>query len=260
MRPFRLPFSLWLALCAALAAPVARAANNDASGTTAKTHPLVWDAMKKTFEAKPGDSVAEFTFSVKNTSDKDVEVLELTPSCGCTVPEMPKTPWILAPGASGAFRATVDFAGKQGTFSKSIHVATSAGAQYLELEIKIPDTPEARRLRNQQLASVDRQAVFRGDCASCHVAPATGKLGGDLFQAACAICHTAEHRAGMVPDLAVAKEPRDAAWWRRWIGEGKPRTLMPAFAQEHGGPLTAEQVESLVEFALKNLPTQPAAN
>ena len=32
---------------------------------------------------------------------------------------------------------------------------------------------------------------------------------------------------------------------------------MPAFAQSQGGPLTDQQIESLIEFALASLPTQP---
>ena len=54
-----------------------------------------------------------------------------------------------------------------------------------------------------------------------------------------------------------AREPRDAAFWRKWISEGKEGTLMPAFAQAQGGPLTDQQIESLIEFALASLPTQP---
>ena len=38
-----------------------------------------------------------------------VEILELRPSCGCTVAEMPKTPWVLAPGEKSSFRAIADF-------------------------------------------------------------------------------------------------------------------------------------------------------
>ena len=78
-----------------------------------------------------------------------------------------------------------------------------------------------------------------------------------LFNAACSICHEADPRATMVPDLNVAREKRDAAYWRKWIAEGKEQTLMPAFHEKHGGPLSETQVESLVTFVLKNFPTEP---
>jgi hypothetical protein len=36
--------------------------------------------------------------------------------------------------------------------------------------------------------------------------------------------------------------------------EGKEGTLMPGFGQRQGGPLTEEQVNSLVEFLPKQFP------
>jgi cytochrome c5 len=223
-------------------------------------HPLVWDAMELSVVAKPGEKEAKFQFHVTNMSAQPVEIIEIRASCGCTVAEMPSTPWILAAGAKGSFSAVVDFQGKAGRLLKTLHVDSAAGGQMLTMMIDIPETEESRRARNQQMAFMDRQAVFRGACASCHVAPTVGKTGAELFQAACGICHQASHRASMVPDLTIVREPRDAEFWRRWIAEGKDRTLMPAFARERGGPLTAEQIASLVEYAMREFPTAPRAN
>lgn len=225
-----------------------------------KPHPLSWDAMNKSLDARPGEEMASFQFTVTNTSQDPVEIAGLQPSCGCTVAEMPSRPWVLAPGASGSFSATVDFRGKHGKFMKTIFVYSPAGSQSLTVTINIPETPQSARDRNRQMATVDRQAVFRGECASCHVTPTVGKTGAELFKAACAICHEAEHRASMVPDLMVAREPRDAAYWQRWIGDGKEGTLMPGFAKRHQGPLSDEQIVSLVEYALARLPTGPRTN
>lgn len=216
--------------------------------------------MEKRVEAKAEGGEASFEFNVTNKSAEPVEVLHIAPSCGCTVAEMPSTPWIIAPGAKGAFTAVVDYRGKQGTFSKTLVVESKAGSQTLTVVIELPDNEESRRARNQQMAFVDRQAVFRGECASCHVLPTIGKTGGDLYKAACGICHDANPRASMVPDLLVAREARDAAYWERWISDGKERTLMPGFDAKHGGPLTAAQIASLVEYALTQLPTEPAKN
>ena len=222
-----------------------------------KPHPLVWDAMEKTLTVKPDGESAKFEFKVVNKSGEPVEVLRIEPSCGCTVAEMPSKPWILAPGAEGAFSADVDYRGKLGQFSKAIYIHSTAGSQVLHVTIQIPDTEENRRARNQQLALADRQGVFRGECVNCHVVPTVGKTGEALFQTACAICHDANPRASMVPDLRVAREPRDAAYWEKWISEGKEQTLMPAFAAKRGGPLSPEQIASLVEYALARLPTRP---
>ena len=226
-------------------------------GTPKPPHPLVWDAVEKTMAVKPEQGEAKFTFNVTNKSSEPVEILQIQPSCGCTVAEMPSTPWLIAPGTEGAFTAVVDFRGKHGKFTKTINVHSNGGTQRLTVVVDIEETEEGRRARNQLLASADRQGVFRGDCASCHVVPTVGKMGGELFQAACAICHAASPRASMVPDLAIAREPRDAAYWEKWISEGKERTLMPGFGAKRGGPLTDEQIASLVEYAMANLPTEP---
>jgi cytochrome c553 len=222
------------------------------------SHALVWDAMEKIHTAKPGEERATFEFTVTNSSDRVVAIGEIQPSCGCTVAELPATPWVLAPKARGSFKATMEFLGRDGTVSKTLTVSSTEGGQTLTVTVKIPEPDPAMRQRNQELAKSDRQAVFRNDCASCHVTPTVGKEGAALFAAACTICHTDEkHRASFVPDLWSVREKRDARYWAKWIGEGKEGTLMPAFAKQHGGPLSDEQIDSLVTFALRHLPTEP---
>jgi mono/diheme cytochrome c family protein len=105
----------------------------------------------------------------------------------------------------------------------------------------------------------DRQAIFKGDCVKCHVDKGVGKMGAELYAADCGICHDAEHRAAMVPDLKVPRSPRDLAFWQKWIMEGKPGTMMPAFAQAHGGPLTQEQIDSLTLYLYQTMTRNPAA-
>jgi mono/diheme cytochrome c family protein len=252
---------LVMAVSAALFAAEQSAATTSApaaaAGDEAAANPLVWDAMNKTVEANRGDGAAEFHFSVTNTGSETVKIEQIRPSCGCTVAEMPSTPWILAAGAKGTFTARIDLRGKQGVLSKSLFVNSTAGTQVLGIHVKIPVMDDAERKRNQAIAQANRQAVFQGECASCHVKPAEGKMGGELFTVACGVCHFASNRATMVADLLTAKEHRDAEFWRKWISEGKEGTLMPAWSKEHGGPLTKEQIESLVQFATAALPSDP---
>jgi mono/diheme cytochrome c family protein len=229
-----------------------------AEGAASSLRLLEWDALEKSVTPPVGVSETVFEFKATNRGEQTVEVIEARPSCGCTTVDLPEAPWRLGAGASGTLRAKVDFRGKHGVFRKAVQVHTSAGSQTLMLTVNIPEAGEAERRRNQELAAANRQAVFREDCARCHAAPAAGKRGQELFFAVCAVCHLAPLRASMVPDLAEAKERRDAGYWRKWIGEGKDGTLMPAFAEAKGGPLTGEQIESLVAFALETLPTEPA--
>jgi mono/diheme cytochrome c family protein len=226
----------------------------------AETHAagLKWDALEKRHIAEPGEEEAKLTFSVTNEMDHPVEIRSTATSCSCTVATPPRKPWLIAPGGTETLQVTVDLRNRRGGLSKTVYVDTSEGEQMLLVHVQIPPPPEVRREMNLITAQADRQAVLRGDCASCHVAPTVGKKGAELFQTACGICHTAEHRASMVPDLALAKVARDAAYWNKWIREGGEGTLMPAFDQAHEGSLDNEQIQSLVTYLLEHLPTQPA--
>jgi len=99
-----------------------------------------------------------------------------------------------------------------------------------------------------QKAVENRQAVFKGDCASCHVKKIEGKYGQQLFDAVCAICHESAHRASMVPDLHNLPVPTNEEFWRTWITAGKAGSLMPAFATSQGGPLSDLQIASLAAY------------
>ena len=115
------------------------------------------------------------------------------------------------------------------------------------------------RQTNQKLALADRQAVFKGDCAKCHVEPTVNKMGQQLFTAACGICHEGEHRASMVPDLRALPKEKNADYWRTWITYGRPGSLMPAFSKAEGGILDDAQIASLVSYLMTAIPAAPAA-
>jgi mono/diheme cytochrome c family protein len=228
----------------------------DAAGAK-PTLPLVWDNTEKILTPSPGETNGGFQFTVTNVSDQPVTIVQIRPTCGCTIAEMPSDPWVLAPGASGTFIGNIDFRGKEGTVTKALFVNSSAGTQQLLVTVRIPTPDESMRKENQRVAEANRQAVFQGDCAKCHLAPTRGLTGGELFRTACGVCHFSPRRASIVPDLLTARQHRDAAFWRKWITEGKEGTLMPAWSKSHGGPLSDEQIDSLVKFALEMLPTEP---
>ena len=225
---------------------------------------LFWDGMSKETNVAADDPAAFFNFHLTNITTTPVAILNVHPSCGCTTAQLPPLPWVLPAGAGGEMEVKVNLAGKTGTIFKSVRVGTDKGYTQLMLRINIaPPRPmtlsDADRMRGVDMAKVDRQAVFRGDCATCHVKPAEGKYGQALYAAACGICHEAQHRATMVPDLHALKTPTNEEFWRTWIAHGKPGSLMPAFSTAEGGPLNDLQIASIAAYLNAIIPSHVPA-
>ena len=112
----------------------------------------------------------------------------------------------------------------------------------------VPVMTDAERARGVEIAKADRQAVFKGDCASCHVKNIEGKYGKTLYDAVCAICHEAQtprhHGAGSAQSESADQRGILAHLDRH----GKPGSLMPAFATSQGGPLNDMQIASLAAY------------
>ena len=224
---------------------------------TSGSNLLAWDSVHKETICKAGERFAGFTFNVTNVSANDVVILSATTSCGCTVAKLPFQPWILQPQASGQIQVTVDLTNKVGTVKKAVFVAISnAPMQTLSVaatvSLLIPQPPvmsEEDRMRNIQMAKANAQAIFQGDCASCHVTPAKGKTGATLYSAMCGICHDAGIRqASMVPNLHSLKKSTSFDFWKNTIANGVTNSLMPGFAQANGGPLSDAQINSLADY------------
>jgi len=220
-------------------------------------HPLVWDAMMKSNYVQFGKTNTQYTFRVTNSAATNVTITNVLPGCGCTAPKLPSTPWVLKPKESGPVLADINLMGKFGENTKTMRVLSSAGEQTLTMKFTIPETAETiRRMQGMMQAKSDPQAIFKGDCVTCHVQKGEGKMGAELFAADCAICHEAEHRADMVPDLAKLNRPTPTDFWRLTISGGKPATLMPAFGKKFGGCLSDEQIGSLVSYLEKRYPSK----
>ncbi|HEX5397435.1 MAG TPA: DUF1573 domain-containing protein [Verrucomicrobiae bacterium] len=242
---------------------------------------LAWNSLVQTTNVPNGQESVQFAFSFTNVSAAagsaaptnaagianhtpgSVAILDAQPSCGCTQPQLPPTPWIIPPGGTGEFTATVNLEGNEGTMIKSITLKTDKGYKDLYMRITVlppvmPTLTDAQRAHDLQIAKADRQAVFKGDCIKCHVQPGNGKYGRTLYETVCGICHDGEHRAEFVPDLHDLKTPTNLQFWQTWISRGKPGTLMPAFATAEGGPLTDMQISTLAAYLNAIIPSHPA--
>jgi cytochrome c553 len=216
---------------------------------------LAWDGQSKTTDVSDDDDFAHFQFTFTNISPGDVVLLSVHPSCGCTTADVHQMPWMIPAGSNGTFSAKINLnvAGHSGMIFKRITVATDKGSQDLALRVNIhpavmrPLSSNERQM-GRNMAKMDRQAVFHGDCASCHAKRVNGKYGQALYDTVCGICHEGPDRASFVPDLTRIKSQTNLEFWRTWITYGKPGSLMPAFATAQGGPLTDMQIASLAAY------------
>lgn len=221
---------------------------------------IAWDGELKTIEATEGDEQGSTSFAFTNVSPGNVVILDVHPGCHCTSVRVPAMPWTIPPGSNAEFGVTVDLRGRQaGTFFKNVSVTTDKGMKYLNFRVvinpvQLPILSAADRAKNVQIATADRQAVFKGDCVFCHVKQGEAKYGKSLYDADCGICHDSPNRAAVVPDLRRLKSPTGVEFWRTWIAHGKPGTLMPAFAPADGGPLNDAQVRALANYLNNNFP------
>jgi mono/diheme cytochrome c family protein len=199
------------------------------------------------------------------TKPVPVTILDVHAGCACTTAKLPPMPWIIPPGTNEQFGVTVNLAGRTGPQFKTVNVKTDKGSKALVLKITIlppviPTQSEADRARALELAKADRQAVFQGDCAVCHVKPGEGKYAKPLYDTICAICHESKTRASMVPDLHNIKTSTNVDFWQTWVAHGKAGSLMPAFSTTDGGPLSDMQIASLVQYLAATFPSQLPAN
>ena len=74
-------------------------------------------------EIQQGESVTH-DFILKNTGEADLIISAAKGSCGCTVPEWPKTP--IAKGEEATIKVTFNSAGKSGKQNKTVTLVTNA--------------------------------------------------------------------------------------------------------------------------------------
>ena len=151
---------------------------------------------------------------------------------------------------------------RRGEITKLVTLYLSAdttylGTKILTLKVNVPAEPvtgpapltESQRKVAMEKAKADPQEIFKNpSCAECHVKKGVDKVGEVLYLADCGICHDSPNRASFVPGLHALKVDTTPAYWKNIVANGKPNSMMPAFADSKGGPLNADQVHSLAEY------------
>lgn len=116
---------------------VAEAATRDANSGK---YPVITFAEKEfDFGTIDQGTPQEHVFKFTNTGDSDLVIVDAKSSCGCTVPEYPKTP--IAPGAEGEMLVKFNGSGKN-QVSKTVTVTANTAAGKETIKIKAFVTPK----------------------------------------------------------------------------------------------------------------------
>lgn len=201
----------------------------------------------------PTDSKEHTSFLLYNIGGKHLRITNVDTSCGCTVADVSKK--VVAPGDFTRIQVELDTSLKLGKLRKTVTVHSNDPkrpdlALFVVGEV-LPKPMEGHAQINLQ--PKDKLALFKGDCAKCHVDAGKGKSGKALFLADCAMCHgvnaQGNHSAG--PSLLGGDYENEAyrKQMRQIIADGSPNSpQMPPFAQKNGGPLNEDELDSLVGF------------
>jgi mono/diheme cytochrome c family protein len=213
---------------------------------------LRFDARTHDFgELRSDQGAVAYRWVYHNDGDAPLKILSTRPSCGCTATVVEEGE--VSPGETGTLEVTFDPSRQHGTVRKTLAVTSNDPSEpsvlltiRAKVEVVTPPEPEAGAH-----PPIRGQSLLMGDCATCHAQPASGKTGEPLWSAVCAMCHGpegegTEHGPGLrAPDYLSSRDDEDLA---TAIAYGTSNPRMPGFVELMGGPLSQEQVSSLVEL------------
>jgi mono/diheme cytochrome c family protein len=186
-----------------------------------------------------------------NDGDQPLRIIGTRPSCGCTVTVIEDAE--VPPGGSGALEVTFDPSDQHGTVRKTLGVTSNDPTEpsvllTIRARVEVVAPPEPEPGAHPRTGG---QSLLMGDCATCHAEPAAGKTAEPLWSAICAMCHGSEGQGtehGPSPRAADYFSTHDDEQLTVAIAYGTANPRMPGFAELMGGPLSEEQVRSLVEL------------
>jgi hypothetical protein len=194
----------------------------------------------------PANRRTEYRWTFHNDGDAPLEILGIESSCECLDAEAETSP--IPPAGTGTLLVTFDPKGLDGSTRKSIAVRTNdPDKQKVFLVLKVDVTPP-RIEAPPGHPTISGQNYLLGSCATCHALPAADKTGEELYVAVCQMCHGARGEGARAPALRSSHERTEvddeALAGGITLGTADPR--MPGFSKEMAGPLTREQIASLV--------------
>lgn len=203
--------------------------------------PLTYPAIVDMGQIYENEVPFQWEIKLGNKGEETIKILSVETTCGCTVAEMDKKE--IAPGDEIVLNLTIDTLGKRGEMEKKITLKTK------EKDYVIKVKGFVRKKVGEHSAGFLQKKIFNEPCASCH-SNDEGKMSKALFAAICSFCHGPNGSGGTAPSLTRLSFLRsvDKTDLYDVIANGRQESGMPAFLDQHGGPLTKEQIISLVSY------------
>lgn len=186
------------------------------------------------------------TFEVKNVGNAPLRILDTKSTCGCTVPEIKKS--VLKPHETTVLRVKIDTSMKQNKVTKTLDVLSSDPDRPVVTLSMAMDVEN----RHKNLSSKNKYKILSDEkCMGCHVYKGVGAFGRDLYEADCAMCHGPKAQGESGPNLLTGGYDNETLIQsrRKIIACGSTgNNAMPGFEYTCGGPLSKEQIDSLIDY------------
>jgi hypothetical protein len=104
------------------------------TGAEANAAAMKFEKPEHDFGTAKEGQVVEHTFTFTNTGSQPLVIQNAAGSCGCTVPDWPRTP--IAPNATGDIKVKFDTKGKPGMQTKTVTIIANTNPQTTTLTLK----------------------------------------------------------------------------------------------------------------------------
>jgi len=199
--------------------------------------------------------IVQYEFDFSNEGDEQLEITNVQTSCGCTAATVGEKN-TYGPGEKGKLRVSFNSNGKVGKIEKTVLVQSNDKTNdqiilTLTFDVKLPSEEEKKHM-----TVMSGQSIFSGVCVDCHVTKGIGKIGKELYDADCAICHgdVKDHKPhGPIDKNTAVKYTDDELVNYIKNGSTTNPTMMPGFHKDAGGPLTTDEIMTLLAYIRSDL-------
>ena len=125
-------------------------ASENANKAATANAAMTFDKTSHDFGTIQEGETVQTTFTLPNTGQSDLIIVDARGSCGCTVPNYPKnTP--IAPGASGDIVVSFDSSNKPNMQQKTVTISanTASGRETLRIKAMVAPDPVKQKQRDE---------------------------------------------------------------------------------------------------------------